>query len=90
MLMQVAHWKRKCERLEHQAVTQADAAAIEKDNERCARSHAQQAIAWVMPLPPDTFIFTLSSECVETTHPALEAGCQHRALLACTVVALVM
>ncbi len=47
--MQVAHWKRKCERLEHQAVAQVDAAAIEKDNERCARSHAQQAIAWVSP-----------------------------------------
>ena len=45
--MQVAHWKRKAERLEQQYEAQAAAAAIEKENERCTRSHAQQAIAWV-------------------------------------------
>ncbi|KAK9918949.1 hypothetical protein WJX75_008258 [Coccomyxa subellipsoidea] len=47
---QVAHWKRKAGRLEQQSEAQAAAAAIEKDNERCARTHAQQAIAWVQRL----------------------------------------
>lgn len=47
MNAQVAHWKRKAGRLEQQSEAQAAAAAIKKDNERCARTHAQQAIAWV-------------------------------------------
>ena len=44
---QVAHWKRKAERLEQAAEAQAEAAVVEKENERCARSHAEQAVTWV-------------------------------------------
>ncbi|EIE21839.1 hypothetical protein COCSUDRAFT_42877 [Coccomyxa subellipsoidea C-169] len=47
---QVAHWKRKAERLEQAAEAQAKAAVVEKENERCARSHAQQAVTWVQRL----------------------------------------
>ncbi|CAL8471673.1 g11215 [Coccomyxa elongata] len=76
---QVAHWKRKCERLEHQAVAQADAAAIEKDKERCVRIHAHQAIAWVQRLRTEV---VEAAEAVEQLQAAKAALVHEKLVLA--------
>ncbi|BDA47058.1 hypothetical protein COCOBI_09-5130 [Coccomyxa sp. Obi] len=76
---QVAHWKRKCERLEHEAVAQADAAAIEKENERCARAHAQQGIAWVQRLRAEV---VEAAEAVEQLQAAKAALVNEKLVLA--------